>query len=397
VKALVPALGLLALAAPAAAAQRGRPDTVVLKDRQILEGRIEKDDLNEVHLKPAQGPLRKLKAEEVKLVQYGGAPPDFNSGVQAAEAGRFKSALDSIQKSIEAAKTITEDQTKTVTKRKYPEYDPPDEKWWKPYSTYYEALALRMNRSYESASERYETILKNHKDFRLVREAYLGAMRAAIDRAEPDEAKAKEILEAARAERARLGERVLGELELCQIELYMRTEKYAEAAPLYERLAASSDEATALQGVRGVLSCKRKAGEDPSAYCVGLIGTAKSPKIKMIASAALGEFLRGRADGSGAAKDYHEAVKALVDAVLVYYPGRGAGTDQDHEDALLSLAACYEGMAKKAATPKAARPYWRMAAKTYQELLAAHESSPRADEAARRQTEAEAQAPTESP
>lgn len=367
----------------ALALQRG--DVVTLNDRRVFEGTVNKDDFGEVHVKPKTGAVQKLKAEDVRLVEYATAPPGFNNALQLIEQGRYKEALEQIRGAEEALKTIKEEMSKRPTARKYPDAVPADDKWWIPYSAYYRAVCMRMTRNYIEAAENYDLILNSHKDFRLVREAYLGAMRAAIDRSDPDKAKAAALLAAASADKARLGDRLLKELELAQIELLVRIEDYAGAEAAYKRLAESPDEEVAVQGVRGVLLCKQKAGaSDIPTYCANLIATKTSGKIKMVAAASLGSTLLDKGD-------HRAAVAQFVEAIVLHYPGRGSGLEGEHEEALFNLAACYEGMAKGAAG-KAAKTYWTMAAQTYAEILAAYSSSDRAEDAARKKSEAEAQA-----
>lgn len=358
---------------------------VTKTDRSVVEGTISKDDFNEVHVKPEKGAAQKLKAEEVRLIEYADAPPGFINALQLVEQGRYKEALEQIRAAEENLKIIKEELSKRPTARKFPDAVVADDKWWIPYSAYYRALCMRMTRNYIEAGEQYDLILTGHKDFRMVREAYLGAMRSAIDRSDPDKAKAQALLTAAMTDKARLGERLLKDLELAQIEVLVRTEDYDAAAAAYERLAASSDEDVAVQGVRGVLLCKTKKGAtDIPSYCANLIATKSSRKIKMVAAAALGEAVRAKGD-------YRTAVGHFVDAIVAYYPGRGSGLEGEHEDALFNLAACYEEMGK-AGKGKAAGVYWKMAAATYQEFLASYTSSDRAEDAAKKKSEAEAQA-----
>ena len=318
-------------------------------------------------------------------MEYADAPPGFNNALQLIEQGRYKEALEQIRTAEENLKTIKDEMSKRPTARKFPDAKPADEKWWIPYNAYYRAHCMRMTRNYIEAGENYDLIMTAHKDFRLIREAYLGAMRAAIDRSDPDKAKAQAILTAAMSDKARLGERLVKDLELAQVEVLVRTEDFGAAEAAYQRLAGSSDEDVAVQGVLGVLLCKQKAGaSDIPSYCANLVATKSSNRVKMVAAAALGEAMRGKGD-------LRDAVSHLVDAIVVYYPGRGSGLEGQHEDALFNLAACYEDMAK-AATGKAPKVYWTMAAGTYQEILGAYSGSDRAEDAARKKSEAEAQA-----
>lgn len=391
--ALIALLAFALGAAPAAAQKSTKPDTVMLKNNMgVIEGTVSKDDFQEVRIKPKKGAQRTIKAEEVARVEYGDWPQVFSVAIQQIDQGRYSDGLKSIQRAEAVIKEIEEDQTRPRLRRRHPNGVIPKAARWVPYSTFYKALCMRMTRDYIGASKHYQDIIDGHKNFRLIREAYVGAMRAAIDRSDPDEAKAKAVLAAARAERARLGERLTSDLELAQIEVYIRTENFSEAQPMYEKLASSGVEAVAVQGVRGVLFCMMKEDKDVASYCSRLM-SGRSNKVKMIASAALGEAGRRKAEDSGSIKDFLKAVTHLVNATVVYYPGRGSGMEPDHEDALLTLAACYEGMASKSSATKAVRSYRTMADQTYREFFAAHANSPRAEDAGRRMGKNESKIP----
>lgn len=237
---------------------------------------------------------------------------------------------------------------------------------------------MRMTKDYLGAFQEYSKIINKYHDFRLIGEAYLGAMSSAIDRSEPSLDDAQMVLEAAIGNESRVGEQIVKKLKLEQLAIYIKSENYADALPRYEALAADKDEVIAVQGIRGVLGCKRKQGDtDLPAYCRGLIERSGSKRVKMIAAVGLGEVMRRKAQSL---KDFREAVEFLADAVVVYYPGRGSGLEPDHEEALFHLAGCYESMAAQAKAP-AVTVYLNMARQTYKEVLAVYGQSNRAQEA----------------
>lgn len=379
------------LALPAAA--QDRTGLVTLKDRRHLTGDVVKDDFKEVHIKdPKTGKVTVVKAEEVQLVLYPDAPPGFNTEALAMiESGRFREGLEFIKKAEVVAKEIIEDQTKKPLERKH-RGAKVSGAWWPAYSTYYKALCYLNTRSFTQAGDLYDALLKNHKDFRMIREAYEGALRAAVERSEPDWSKAKQIVAAAAADQGRLGDTVLARLEKVQADGLRRAGQFAEAAAMYEKMINSSNEEIALTGLRSMLECKIKQNDAGlPADCDKLIANPKSgAKVRMVASAALGTFLRDKAAASGKLKDFQDAVQRLVDAAVVYYPGRGSGMEADHEETLFVLASCYEGMAQKATLETSKKLYWTMTANTYAEVLAANPNGERAEEAGRKKADAEA-------
>jgi hypothetical protein len=172
------------------------------------------------------------------------------------------------------------------------------------------------------------------------------------------------------------------------------SKQYERAISELKPLASSSDPRVALDAVRSILYCLEQSSGDVEGFCRDVVSSGGTGSLaRMVAGAKLGECLAEKAkresDAARACAMYREAIQTLVTTVVVYFPGRGGGLDEEHQNALLELGHAYEGLAEKVEGSEAKRTYFSMAVRTYREVFSAYPNSDAAQPAAQRAGELE--------
>lgn len=359
-------------------------DVVTPVDGPPVAGQVTKDNLTGVTVKPKTGPVKDFKPEQVARVEYRDAPPPFREGLQRIEAGRFSDGLAKFREADAWVKTVKEDQTKPLGRRTYGDAKPPG-KWFDAYNLFYKAECQRNNKDYLGAYDGYMALIEGQKDFRLIRKCYEGAMRALIDRADPKADDARALLAKAQGAVGQLGDPFVKELKGVLTDLYIKMGDWQEAVKAFEEMEQSSDDAVHLAGIKGKLGILLKTeSKDLVSYAEKLAKSDRLSAGRFLGASMLGRYWMEQATKSSRSDDYRKAVAALVDAMVVHFPGVGRGVDDEHEDALFNLAGCYEklaGIYEKSGNKDGQRMYMIEAAGAYRELVAAHPTSDRVMEA----------------
>lgn len=340
-----------------------------------VAGKIGKDNITGVSITPKGGSAKEFKPEQVAKVEYGDAPTPYREAMQRFEAGRFSDALAKFREADEWVKTVEEQKNRPLGQRTYGDAKAPG-KWFASYNAFYKAECQRNNKDYLGSYDAYIALIDGVKDFRMLRECYKGAMRALIDRATPDADGAKALQAKAQAAVAVLGDPFVKELKGVLNDLYMKMGDFTEAVKAFEEMESSGDERVHLDGVKGRLGIYvRTESKDLASYADKLMKSGRGATDKFLGAAALGRSLMEAAVKSSKTEDLRKAVSTLVDATVVYFPGVGKGVDDEHEESLFNLAACYEKLAenyKSAGKVDGRRMYMIEAAGAYRELVAAH-------------------------
>lgn len=338
-------------------------DRVILKKGPAVEGIVKTDTWKEVSITSGAA-VQSFKPDDVLRVEYFDAPPTFRAAIAAIEAEKWPDAISALSSAEDYANAAAKE--KGLVKPRA---------WFPSYLAFHRGLSLLNSGGRgNDAVLQFDKIRKDFKESRFLPQAYeftLQAHREKGDVAAMD-AFEKEIDAAPPEIKGEIKARATRQ----RAELLAVNGKFADAKKLFDQIALASDPAIAAEGTAGVIRCLSglKDATGVETYCKKVLSTTAQPSLQLVASNALGDAALEKKQ-YGAARDYY------VQSVVRFNPGRGSGSEREHERGLYQLARVYEALMNETKEPKVKEFNQMSASSAFRELSIEYPSGKYREEA----------------
>lgn len=354
----------------AATARAEEPDVITDKNNKRIECIIEKEDANYVNYAllidgKKGGGSSKIKWDDVKSIEYGDKPNDFDSATRATTDGEYDKALSAWDKVLRDAKGG-------------------GRALFVPHALYWRGYCYGSQGQYAKAAAEFGALFKDFPDTKFLRDGFPMYVDALIGNNDIAGAKtAAKAMEDA-VKKASLGNELQARAQFLSARCLEAEKKYTDAATAYGRVKTAAanlpvgEEAAVAQARCMFLDGKVAAAQ--SEY-QRIADSAKNDSALAGAWNGIGDCISKTADANtnpvAKGEAYREALFAYLRPVACYAPddGEGGTFADEHAKALYNAARCFKVL-MGGLPPDKRDEYKRWASDLKQELLGLYPGSP---------------------